>query len=110
MEEWLQLIPGKRCLPLTYLIHMDLALPDNDDPAESYPSIIDEMIHCALIGTMNPDGTVTYHPMFASTTVFVSTSWPHGPMITLAGCILNLLPSLTLAARLGWPCLIITLA
>ena len=64
MEEWLQLIPGKCCLPLAFVICTDLALPDNVDPAESYPNIFAEMVHCALIGTMNPDGTVTYHPTF----------------------------------------------
>ena len=31
MKEWLRLIPGKCRLPLTYVIRMDLALPDNDD-------------------------------------------------------------------------------
>ena len=64
MEEWLHLIPRERRLPLAYVIWKDIALPDDEDPAESYPSITNEMFRCAPIGTMNPDGTVTYHPMF----------------------------------------------
>ena len=63
MEEWLHLIPGECHLPLAYMIHKDIALPDGDDPAENYPSIMNEMACHALIGTVNPDGTVTYHPM-----------------------------------------------
>ena len=64
MEEWLHLIPGECRLPLAYVIHKDIALPDGDDPAEYYSSIMDEMVCCALIGTVNSDGTVTYHPTF----------------------------------------------
>ena len=64
MEEWLRLIPGERRLPLAYVIRKDIALPDGDDPAEYYPSITDEMVRHAPIGTVNPDGTVTYHPTF----------------------------------------------
>ena len=64
MEEWLHLIPGERHLPLAYVIHKNITLPEGDDPAESYPSIRDEMVHHAPIGTTNPDGTVTFHPMF----------------------------------------------
>ena len=64
MDEWLRLIPGECHLPLAYVIQKDIGLPEEEDPSESYPSITDEMLHCALIGTMNPDGTITYHPMF----------------------------------------------
>ena len=64
MEEWLRLIPRECRLPLAYVIWKDIALPDGKVPAESYPSITDEMVCHAPIGTMNPDGTVTYHPMF----------------------------------------------
>ena len=64
MEEWLHLIPGECCLPLAYVICKDIAPPNGDDPAEYYPSITDEMVHHDMIGTVNPDGTVTYHPTF----------------------------------------------
>jgi hypothetical protein len=64
MDEWLRLIPGERRLPLAYVIRKDIALPGDEDPAESYPSITDEMVRRAPIGTMNPDGTITYHPTF----------------------------------------------
>ena len=64
MDEWLRLIPGERRLPLAYVIRKDIGLPVDEDPFESYPSIIDEMVRRAPIGTMNPDGTVTYHPTF----------------------------------------------
>ena len=64
MDERLHLIPGKRCLPLAYVIQKDIGLPVDKDPFESYPSIIDEMVRRAPIGTTNPDGTVIYHPMF----------------------------------------------
>ena len=64
MEEWLRLIPGERRLPLAYVIRKDIGLPEEEDPPESYPSITDEMVRRAPIGTTNPDGTVTYHPTF----------------------------------------------
>ena len=64
MDEWLHLIPGECCLPLAYVIQKDIGLPVEEDPSESYPSITDEMVCHAPIGTMNPDGTITYHPMF----------------------------------------------
>ena len=64
MDEWLRLIPGEHHLPLAYVIQKDIGLPVGEDPFESYPSIIDEKVRRASIGTMNPDGTVTYHPMF----------------------------------------------
>ena len=64
MEEWLCLIPGERKLPLAYVIRKDIALPEGEDPAEDYPSFTDEMVRRAPIGTLNPDGTVTYHPTF----------------------------------------------
>ena len=44
MEEWLHLIPGEGYLPFAYVIWMDIALPDNVNLAESYPSITDEMV------------------------------------------------------------------
>ena len=64
MDEWLRLIPGECRLPLAYVIRKDISLPEDEDPAESYPSITNEMVRCAPIGTTNPDGTITYHPMF----------------------------------------------
>ena len=57
-------INEKKRLPLAYVVQKDIALPEDKDLAESYPSIVDEMVHCAPIGTMNPDGTITYHPTF----------------------------------------------
>ena len=64
MDEWLRLIPGERRLPLACVIRKDIGLPVDEYPFESYPSITDEMVRCAPIGTTNPDGTVIYHPMF----------------------------------------------
>ena len=64
MDEWLRLIPGERRLPLAYVIWKDFSLPEDEDPAESYPSITNEMVRHAPIGTTNPDGTITYHPTF----------------------------------------------
>ena len=64
MDEWLHLIPRERHLPLAYVIWKDIGLPEEEDPSESYPSITDEMVRHAPIGTTNPDGTITYHPTF----------------------------------------------
>ena len=64
MDEWLRLIPGECRLPIAYMIRKDVGLPGDEDTAESYPGIIDEMIRQAPIGTANPDGTVAYNPMF----------------------------------------------
>ena len=64
MEEWLRLIPGEHHLPMAYVIHKDIVLPEGDDPVEAFPSITDEMVRHAPIGTLNPDGSVTFHPMF----------------------------------------------
>jgi hypothetical protein len=64
MDEWLRLIPGERRLPFAYVIRKDIGLPEDEDLSESYPSITDEMVRHAPIGTTNPDGTITYHLTF----------------------------------------------
>jgi hypothetical protein len=64
MDEWLRLIPGERRLPFAYVIRKDIGLPEDEDLSESYPNITDEMVRHAPIGTMNPDGTITYHLTF----------------------------------------------
>jgi hypothetical protein len=64
MDEWLRLIPGERRLPFAYVFGKDISLPEDEDLSESYPSITDEMVRHAQIGTTNPDGTITYHLTF----------------------------------------------
>ena len=54
MDKWLHLIPGEHHLLLAYVIQKDIALSEDEDLAESYPSITNEMVHHAPIGTMNP--------------------------------------------------------
>ena len=64
MEEWLHVIPGEHKLPLAYVIQKDIALPDGDNLVEDYPSLTDEMVCHAPIGTLNHDGMITYHLTF----------------------------------------------
>ena len=64
MEEFLHLIPGEHCLPLAYVTHLAIELPEGEDPSTGYITIEDDMVRCAPIRTMAMDGTIVYDPTF----------------------------------------------
>ena len=64
MEEYLHLIAGERHLPLAYVIHPTIELPEGEDPSTGYVTIKDKMVRCAPIGTVATDGMIVYDPTF----------------------------------------------